>query len=69
MNGPERTGQLPAIVLWKKDAMSCTCVTRAPDNIEVRLVVAGVVVHHEFFSDADAASRFAIDKMHAYWAH
>jgi hypothetical protein len=46
--------------------MTCTCRTHSPDRIEIRLLVVGVVVHYQFFSDTDAASQFAIEKMRAY---
>jgi hypothetical protein len=54
------------VVLWRRGAMTCTCRTHSPDRVEIRLVVVGAVVHRQFFSDPDAASQFAIDKMHAY---
>lgn len=55
-----------AVVLWKHDALTCTCLTHAPDRVEVRLVVTGVVIQREFFADTESASQFAIKKMHAY---
>jgi hypothetical protein len=55
-----------AVVLWTRDPISCTCVSLAPDRFEVRLVVSGVVIQCERFSDPDAASEFAVGKMRAY---
>jgi len=46
--------------------MACTCRTHSPDRIEIRLLVVGVVVHCQCFSDPDTASQFAIEKMRAY---
>jgi hypothetical protein len=42
------------------------CVARAKDRVELRFVVADVIILRKFFSDPDAASDFAIEKMHAY---
>ena len=53
-------------VLWKKRRIVCTCLIAAPDDIEIALVAGGVVVQSGRFNNADKASRFAIDLMHAY---
>ena len=50
-------------VLWTHKAISCTCLQHASDKIEVRLVVAQVVVQREFFADADSAGQFVVDRM------
>jgi hypothetical protein len=63
---PRATHPAEAVVLWRSGGMTCTCRTHSPDRVEIRLVVGGVVVHSQFFSDTDAASQFAIDKMRAY---
>lgn len=55
-----------AIVLWTREAITCTCLILAADRFEVRLVVSGVVIQREFFTNPDAASEFALGKMHAY---
>jgi len=54
------------VILWRRWGMACTCRTHSPDRIEIRLLVVGVVVHCQCFSDTDAASQFAIEKMRAY---
>ena len=67
MDGTTRTSHpAEAVVLWRRGGMTCTCRTHSPDHIEIRLLVVGVVVHRQFFSDSDAASQFAIEKMRAY---
>jgi hypothetical protein len=67
MDGTPRPAHLAeAVVLWRRDSMTCTCRTHSPDRIEIRLLVVGVVVHRQIFSDTDAASQFAIEKMRAY---
>jgi len=67
MDGTARSRHLAeAVVLWRRGSMTCTCRTHSPDRIEIRLQVVGVVVHCQFFSDTDAASQFAIEKMRAY---
>ena len=63
---PRATHLAEAVVLWRRGGMTCTCRTHSPDRVEIRLVVVGVVVHSQCFSDTDAASQFAIDKMRAY---
>jgi hypothetical protein len=54
------------VVLWEHGSVSCACLHVAPDHIEVTLAVDGVVVQKQTFSDHNAASEFAIDKMHVY---
>ena len=54
------------VVLWKNEAVSCTCRKHAGDTVEIRIIVVGVVIHRQLFSNADSASRFAIDQMHTY---
>ena len=67
MDGTTRTRHpAEAVVLWRRGGMTCTCRTHSPDRIEIRLVVVGMVVHCQSFSDTDAASQFAIEKMRAY---
>jgi hypothetical protein len=67
MDGTPLTNTRPeAVVLWHCGGLTCTCRAHAPDHVEIRLVLAGVVVESHFFSDTDDASTFAIDKMHAY---
>jgi hypothetical protein len=63
---PRTTHPAEVVVLWRRGGMTCTCRTHSPDRVEIRLVVVGVVVHSQSFSDTDAASQFAIEKMHAY---
>jgi len=67
MGGTERTDER-GVVLWINGRVSCRCLMQPDSQVEIRLVVAGVVVHREFFTDAEAASDYAIDKMHAYAA-
>lgn len=57
---------LTPVVLWKNEALTCTCITYAPTRVEVRLVVAGVLIERVFFSDTESASQYALDKMRAY---
>jgi hypothetical protein len=66
LEGTTQTIEPRAVLLWRNEAVICTCLTHAPDKIEIRLVVVGAVVDRQFFADADAASEFAIDKMHVY---
>ncbi len=66
MNGPERLKIAHGVVIWEQAGVSCTCLTLTPDNIEIRLVVNGMQVERQRFGDADSASRYAIEKMHAY---
>jgi hypothetical protein len=54
------------VILWKTDAITCACLHHAPDQIEVFLVVAGVVIQTEVFSDPDAATKYSLAKMRAY---
>jgi hypothetical protein len=63
---PPQAVTLPPVVLWKSEALTCTCVTYAADRVEVRLIVAGVLIERASFSDIESASQFALDKMHAY---
>ena len=63
---PPQAVTLTPVVLWKREALTCTCITYAPDKVEVRLVVAGVLIERVCFSDTESASQFALDKMRAY---
>jgi hypothetical protein len=54
------------VVVWEKRGVSCTCLTHTCDHIEICLVVNDGMVDRQQFADADAASRYAIEKMHAY---
>ncbi len=54
------------MTLWKLGAITCSSVIHADDRIEIRLLVEGVVVHHQFFADPQLAAEFAIQKMRAY---
>ena len=47
-------------------SVACYCRHIASDNIEIRLMVDDVVVYRQAFASIDAASEFAITKMHAY---
>jgi hypothetical protein len=64
--GPRLNTPAEAVVLWRCGGMTCMCRTHSPNRVEIRLVVVGALVHRQFFSSTDAASQFAIDKMHAY---
>jgi hypothetical protein len=54
------------VPLWTIRGVTCTSVMHPDDKIEIRLIVVGVVIHSQFFSDPKSAADFAIDKMHAY---
>jgi hypothetical protein len=56
------------VVLWEGGGVTCTCVAVAVDHIEICLVASNVIVDRQVFTDADAASRYALDKMRAYQA-
>ena len=66
MNGSPPAAAPATVVLWSNEAVICTCVTHAPERIEVRLMVVGVTIHSQFFPDVQAASQFAIEKMRVY---
>lgn len=61
-----RQTETSPVVLWKTGTVSCTCLTHSRERVEVQLRVMDVIVEREFFSDSEGASRFALDKMHAY---
>jgi hypothetical protein len=65
-HGTERVETPQGVILWQRNSVSCSCRHIASDNIEIRLMVDGVVVYRQAFASIDAASEFAITKMHAY---
>lgn len=66
MDGNAHIHEWRPVVLWRHKAIACTCWTHSLDKIEVRLVSSGVTVQRQFFTDAESASEYAIEKMHAY---
>jgi hypothetical protein len=68
MESPTRRTHNRPVVLWSNNAVTCTSLTHG-DNTEICLVVVGVTVHREFFTDAESAAQFAIAKMHVYNPH
>jgi hypothetical protein len=56
------------MVIWEKGAVTCTAVNCPPSDIEIVIVVDGLVVTRERFSDNDAAAQFAMEKMREYHA-
>lgn len=60
---------LDPVVLWKTEAITCSCRRQSADRVEVRLIVGEVIIQRKFFDDVEDASQFALDKMHAYNAH
>jgi hypothetical protein len=63
MDGSERLQMRHGVVVWEKRGVSCTCLTHTCDHIEICLVVNDGMVDRQQFADADAASRYAIEKM------
>ena len=63
---PERVETPQGVILWQRNSVSCCCRHITSDNIEIRLMVGDVVVYRQGFANVDAASEFAITKMHAY---
>lgn len=63
---PEHISIRQGVVLWKREAISCTCLHLATGPIEVTIAVDGVVVSTEVFAEFHDASEYAISKMHAY---
>jgi len=59
----------PPVLLWKTDTISCTCLRHTSERVEVRLIIKDVVIQREVFTDHEAATQFALDKMHAYNAN
>jgi hypothetical protein len=62
----ERVEGPRGVILWERHSVACYCRHIASDNIEIRLMVDDVVVYRQAFASIDAASEFAITKMHAY---
>lgn len=56
----------PLVLLWKTDTISCTCLSYTAERVEVRFSVKDVVIERKYFTDREAATQFALDKMHAY---
>jgi hypothetical protein len=66
MDGQHRAVVRNGLVLWKTKDLTCTCLTVAFDHIEICLFVGGLLISREVFTDANAATQYAIDIMHAY---
>jgi hypothetical protein len=58
----------PSAVLWRVRNLTCTCMSAALEHVEIRLIVNGIVISNDVFSDSDSASRRALDLMQAYGA-
>ena len=62
----ERVEGPRGVILWERHSVSCCCLHIGSKHIEIRLMVGDVVVYRQAFASIDAASEFAISKMHVY---
>ncbi|MGH9141006.1 MAG: hypothetical protein ACRD2I_07680 [Vicinamibacterales bacterium] len=54
-------------VLWQFGPLVCSSLTRSDDPlIEVRLTSGDVIISAEFFTESDAALKYAIEKLRSY---
>jgi hypothetical protein len=55
-----------AVTLWKVGPISCTCVALPYGQIEICLIAGSAPFERKWFSDTEAAAKYAIEKMRAY---
>jgi hypothetical protein len=63
---PELVSIRQGVVLWQREAISCTCLHLETGHIEVTIAVDGVVVSTKVFAEYLDASEYAISKMYAF---
>jgi hypothetical protein len=66
VDGRESLKLRHGVVIWEKDSVYCSRLILAPNDIEIRLVVNGIVLDCQRFADADSATKYANEKRRVY---